>query len=260
MFEYFRRRRWRRWRGLAFPEAWRDILHHNVAYYRNLPPARQQELREHALVLLHEKHWEGCGGLTLTDQIRVTIAGTAAILLLNRPMHYFRKLISILVYPEVYIAEVARPIGGGVVLESEEARAGESWQRGTVVLAWSQALGGAIHPHDGHNVILHEFAHQLDAENGIVDGAPLLRDRKSYADWARVMQHEYDRLLDDVRHRRPSVLNYYGATNPPEFFAVATETFFERARALRAQHPELYEQLRLLYCQDPATLTDAVGG
>jgi Mlc titration factor MtfA (ptsG expression regulator) len=134
------------------------------------------------------------------------------------------------------------------VTEREVTTLGQSWTRGNVILAWDAALGGGRDFHDGHNVVLHEFAHQLDQEDGSADGAPPLPSRGLYGPWARVLGAEYESLRGPGRH----VLDEYGGTNPAEFFAVATEAFFEKPRQLRKKHPQLYEQLKAYYQQDPA--------
>ena len=121
-----------------------------------------------------------------------------------------------------------------------------------MVLSWDDVLAGAADIHDGHNVVLHEFAHQLDKEAGYGDGAPDLPQRSMYVAWARVLSAEYAHLVDAIHQNHPTVLDPYGATNPAEFFAVATEAFFEKPAALKSLHPELYEQLRQFYEQDPA--------
>src|SRR5690606_32830266 len=140
----------------------------------------RRELRGHIRVFLAEKHFEGCGGLTLTDEIEVTIAAQACLLLLHRETDYYPRLITILVYPSTYVAHAREPIGGGMVIEGEVARLGEAWKDGVVVLAWDDVLAGASDLHDGHNVVLHEFAHQLDQEDGTADGAPVLGRRSRY--------------------------------------------------------------------------------
>lgn len=252
MFGFFKRRRRKRLRTQPLPEAWQGLIQRNVPHYRLLTDAEREELAGHTQVLLAEKYFEGCGGLEMTDEIRVTVAVQAALLLLNRDTDYYPRLSSILVYPARYVADTTRRLPDGTVVEGEEIRAGESWYHGSVVLSWDDAQHGAVDWRDGHNVVLHEFAHQLDSESGDVNGAPALPDKARYAEWSRVMTREFAQLQDDLRHRRPTVLRPYGATSPPEFFAVATETFFERPQELQRKHPELYDLLRQYYCQDPA--------
>src|SRR5208282_3742838 len=158
---------------------------------------------------------------------------------------------AVLVYPGAYRAPTRRS-EGGVVIESEQARLGESWTRGVVVLAWDHVKSGAAQPTDGQNVVLHEFAHQLDAEDGSMDGAPDLGARARYTSWAHVLGDEFGELSSKIHAGRPSDIDGYGATNPAEFFAVVTEMFFEKPRALKRRHPELYGELASFYKQDPA--------
>jgi Mlc titration factor MtfA (ptsG expression regulator) len=184
----------------------------------------------------------------MTDEIRVTIAAHAALLLLGGARGFFPGLVSILVYPSAYRGKVTQRLPWGIIEEGEQGRLGESWHDGVVVLSWDDTLRGAADTRDGHNVVLHEFAHQLDQEDGTADGTPYLGRRSLYAAWARVLGADFERLREG-----PGVLDRYGATNPAEFFAVATETFFEKPHQLRAQNGELYEQLRAYYGVDPAT-------
>jgi Mlc titration factor MtfA (ptsG expression regulator) len=236
---------------------WRAILTKQVAHFPLLPPAAQNELLGDMQVFLAEKRFEGCGGLTITLEIKVTIAGEACLLLLHRDADYFPLCSTILVYPHPFASQVERREPGGVVTAAEQVRLGESWHWGAVILAWDEVLANAHNPTTGHNVVLHEFAHQLDEENGVADGLPRLapprrQARAVFATWARVMGNEYQHLIQDIHQHHRTVIDAYGATNPAEFFAVVTETFFEKPRALQARHPALYEQLRTFYHQDPA--------
>jgi len=176
----FKRRRRERIRRRPFPPEWLPILQRNVPYYRLLTPEEQNQLQGHVLVFLDEKRFEGCGGLELTDEIRVTIAAQACILLLGRQTDYYPRMKSIFVYPHGYFAQAVRPRPDGVLVGGAQSRAGESWYRGPVVLSWDDVRKGAGDAHDGHNVVLHEFAHQLDSEDGQVDGAPALPRRSMY--------------------------------------------------------------------------------
>jgi Mlc titration factor MtfA (ptsG expression regulator) len=241
---FLRRRRRARWFHAPFPAPWLRVLERKVPLYGRLTPESQAELRGHIQVLLAEKSFEAVGGLELTDEIRVTIAAHAAALLLGRPARYYPGLYSIIVYPSAYRAPVTEHHEGGIVSEGEEERLGESWTQGAIVIAWDAATHGARTPGDGDNVILHEFAHQLDTEDGEADGVPRLETQSDYVAWARVMRPEFERLRD-----RPSTsaLDEYGATDAAEFFAVATEAYFERPQDLREHHPALYEELRRFY-------------
>lgn len=257
----FKARRRRRLRQRPFPPIWRRYLQENVAIYPRLTEADQRELEGHIHVFLAEKYFEGCGGLAMSDEIRITIAGQACLLLLHRETDYYPGLRSILVYPRGYFAQVRTTGPAGMVIEGVDSRSGESWHTpgagGPVVLSWRDARVGGANDRDGRNLVYHEFAHQLDGESGSIEGAPRLADASAYAAWARVLGREYRGLHDDLRSGRPTLLNPYGATNPAEFFAVATETFFERAPEMRERHPELYEQLKGFYQQDPAALYSA---
>jgi Mlc titration factor MtfA (ptsG expression regulator) len=252
MASFLARRRRNRLRESPFPRLWLEIIARNVGIFARLPKADQRELQGHIQVLLAEKNWEGCGGLELDDEIRVTIAAQASLLLLHRDADYFPRVTSILVYPTSYVARGERSIGGGIWEEGEEERLGHTQQQlGAVVLAWDAALHGARGVSDGQNVVLHEFAHQLDFENNVTDGTPILSDPAQYASWARVLGREFERLRRPQPDHEAPFLDEYGAQNPAEFFAVATEFFFEKPRELKRRHPELYEELRAFYRQDP---------
>ena len=258
MFGFFRKRRRAKAMTKPFPVAWLEIVRENMPLYERLPEEDQQALQQHLQVFLQEKRFEGCGDLTITDEIRVTIAAQACVLLLRRPMNYYPKLRSILVYPREYVSKALSHDENGFASEAHQHRLGESWSSGSVVLSWNAARSGGEALHDGQNVVFHEFAHQLDQESGQSDGAPILgRDlavterRSKYVSWARVMQSEFDHLQFQTRHGKRALMDDYGATNPAEFFAVATETFFEKPKLLQKRHPELYQELKGYYRQDP---------
>jgi len=246
-----RNRRIKQLAVMPFPDEWERILKRNVALYRYLPDALREQLHNDIKIFITEKHFEGLDGLEITDEIKVTIAAEASMLLLNRKNSDYPKLSSILVYPSAYVTKQRTAVGGGVYIEGQSARLGESWQHGSVVLAWDNVRQGAVNSQDGHNVVLHEFAHQLDQEDGIADGAPILEKRSSYATWARIMSKEYEHLRSNIEHHKKSVMDTYGATNPTEFFAVATETFFEKPKQLKKKAPDLYAELKSFYNIDP---------
>ncbi len=251
MFDFWKRRRRAELRAAPFPDAHRALILENVPYVATLPEADQRELEALVQVFLAEKSFEGCGGLTITDEIRLTIAAQACLLLLHRETNMYPELDSILVYPHAYRAKGLQR-EGLVVMENDQVRLGESWARGTVVLAWDHVQRGARLVGDAQNVVLHEFAHQLDAEDGSVDGAPDLGARARYIEWAKVLGDEFKELADRVHAGRASDIDAYAATSPPEFFAVVTEMFFEAPVKLQQRHPQLYEELRGFYKQDPA--------
>jgi MtfA peptidase len=248
----FKSRRRKRIRARAFPTGWLNIIQRNVPYYQRLRESDQRELQGDVLVFLDEKRFEGCGGLEINDEIRVTIAALASILLLHRENDDYPLLQSILVYPRAYMARGIERTPEGLIQESVNLRGGESWHRGAVVLSWDDVKKTASDIHDGHNVALHEFAHQLDQEDGDADGAPILKNRSRYLAWARVLGEEYHHLLEEIENHSRTDIDTYGATNPAEFFAVITELFFEKPVQFKRRHPELYHQLQLFYRQDPA--------
>jgi len=251
MFSRKSRRR-ERLREEPFPDHWRRMVETRVPMFARLTSADQQELLGHARVLLEEKHFEGTSGLIMRDEIRVTIAAQAAFLLLHRDTDYFPRLTSIIVYPAGYVAKEERA-EGGIWSEDDEALLGHT-QRDlrALVLAWDEARAGAANPDDGHNLILHEFAHQLDFEDGSTDGTPVLESGAQMRAWATVFQEELDALRRSADAGEPTVLDAYGAEDPAEFFAVATEAFFERASELKHRHQRLYDELKRFYRQDPA--------
>ncbi len=228
------------------------IIERNVPYYHRLEPDMRRRLQGLVQVFLDEKSFEGCGGIEISDEIRLTVAAHACILLLGRDAGLFPKLRTILVYPDNYVAPVSDRGPGGVVTEGIQARSGESWSFGNVVLSWRDVLLCSSPNRTGRNVVLHEFAHQLDSESGSNEGAPVLPRPEMYADWARVLGREYQSLIAAAEWGLPTLLDPYGATSPAEFFAVATECFFEKPVEMSLMHPELYDQLRLFYRQDPA--------
>jgi Mlc titration factor MtfA (ptsG expression regulator) len=254
VLDLFKSRRRAQLRGRTAPKAWREILERNLPVFHRLTSEDQVELLGHVQVFIVEKHFEGCGGLQLTDEIRITIAGQACMLLMHRETDYYPELTSILVYPSGYVAEEERYLGGGIWEEGGEARLGHTGQKlGAMVLAWDAVRHGAADPHDGVNLVFHEFAHQLDFENRSSDGIPVLGTHTDYRSWARVMSAEFDSLREAADSGEDTFLDDYGATNPSEFFAVITEAFFERPRALRQNHPALFMQLQRFYQQDPTT-------
>ena len=236
----------------AFPDSWLTILQRNVPYYERLSPQEQQALQRDIQVFIAEKNFEGCGGLEMTDEIKATIAAYACILLLNREHDFYPRLQSILVYPDAYPVPTLRRGPGNEIVEDHEFRMGESWRTGAVVISWNHVLHQPSDPTGSRNVALHEFAHQLDHEDGWANGAPILPTSSMYATWARILGREYRELSEAAETNRPTLLDKYGATNPAEFFAVITEYFFEQPQQLKQQHPELYEELKEYYRQDPA--------
>lgn len=253
VFGFLTDRRRAKVRAQPFPAEWRAIIERNLPLFKRLPAGDQAELLGHVQVFLAEKNFEGCGGLDLTDEVRVTIAAQACLLLLHRETDYYPRLLSILVYPTSYAVPEERHVGGGVWEEGDDHLAGHTQQRlGALVLSWDSAKAGGLDPTDGDNLVFHEFAHQLDYEDDLTDGTPALRTRDDYRAWAKVMQEEFEKLRKADDRDSPTLLDKYGATNPAEFFAVITETFFEQPHLMKERHPGLYGELTKFYRQDPA--------
>lgn len=253
MFGFFKR--WRRRTVLErpFPEEWRAIIDENVSMIETLTPEERAELEKLMLVFLDEKRFEGANGLVVTDEMKVTIAAQACFLLLHRDTDIYPELESIVLYPTAYKTKKLESLAAGVVIENEQLRLGESWHQGLVVLAWDAVRTGTMNASDGRNVVLHEFAHQLDQEDGVADGAPDLDSRESRKSWAEVLGAEYADLREHVHVGKGGDIDDYGATNPAEFFAVVTEMFFEQSQRLKDSHPDLYDQFASFYKQDPAS-------
>jgi Mlc titration factor MtfA (ptsG expression regulator) len=252
IFSWLQRRRRRKLLSTPFPTEWLPILHRNVAHYEFLSEPEQARLRDDLRIFIAEKNWEGCGGLKMTDEIKVTIAAQACLLVLGMPPNYYERVLSILVYPHGYRAPAPEMAGDGRIVDATSARLGESHYRGPVILSWADVLEDGRHPRGGKNLVFHEFAHQLDMLDGAVDGTPPLKSRAEYQRWKEVMTAEYQQLVDASEHGRATLLDQYGTTNEAEFFAVATECFFDRPAPMAQRHPRLYALLRDYYQQDPA--------
>jgi Mlc titration factor MtfA (ptsG expression regulator) len=249
-----RLRRAHRLRG-PFPAAWRRMLQQRMPLYARLPPPLQRELRRHVQVFVAEVPFVGCAGLVVRDEMRVLVAAQAALLRLGRPPGAWPNLRQVLLYPGAFIVDRVATDGLGLQRDERRVLAGESWQQGQVVLSWGDVIAGAADPDDGRNVVLHEFAHQLDQERGAATGAPFLGRRDAYAAWAAAFGEAFADLRRRVEAGEPSVLDAYGAAEPAEFFACATEAFFERPAALAAEQPALARELAAFYRCDPRAWT-----
>src|SRR5450432_615003 len=259
MFDWWRRLSRAQVLAEPFPEAFRALLLRRVPLVAHFSEAERSKLEALVRVFVSEKNFEGAGGLELTDEMRVVIAARACLLVLHRAeldSPLYPDLSSIIVYPSAYRVHQRRH-DGYVVVEGPEARLGESWTHGMVVLAWDAVLAADAHPERGHDVVLHEFAHQLDAEDGLMDGTPELDNPAAYAAWAHIASSEYEALRQAVEHHQKTSLDPYGATNAPEFFAVVVEAFFEKPRQLERLHPALYSELVAFFRFDPAALLNA---
>jgi MtfA peptidase len=271
---------WRAWvrrriHKQPFPSAWRAVLRQRWPAFALLPADVQLQLKKHAQVLLAEKPFIGCAGLQVTPEMRVLVATQAALLLLNRPAHYFAGLREVLLYPGSFAVQRTTTDAHGLEHRTHQVLAGESQQggghpgqqKGRVVLSWADVLAGAAQPFDGHNVVIHEFAHQLDQETGQANGAPWLGTHPArYAQWSTVLGAEFAALRQRLASppsaasglepasayaAEPEVLGAYAAQDEAEFFAVASEVFFERPHALARRHPPLFFELARYYRSDP---------
>ena len=252
MFQSKERRR-ERIRETLFPETWKQLLRDTVPLYSKLPVEDREELHGHIHVLLSEKHFEGAGGIEATEGMKLIICAHAALLLLHRETDYFPRLITILIYPAAYEVKTRTQVGRGVFSEVVEARAGESWTSGTLILAWEDVERDLASMPATRSVVLHEFAHQLDAGSGVMNGAPILSDRELRHHWPDALSDAYERLSQATRQHESTLLRPYGAKNPPEFFAVATEAFFLHPVQLQRGEADLYSALCQYFKQDPAS-------
>ena len=235
-----------------FPDEWRKILQSGWLLYNKLPDDLRYQLEQLTLVFLDRIDFRGVDGLTITDEIRVMTSAQACILLLNQGTFFTNKLRSAVIHPKAYSATSHDTIAGETT-EKKIAVQGQSWENGLVVLSWDNTRTGAANAKDGHNLVLHEFAHQLDQADGLADGAPALGSSEQYKRWQKICSRVFADLQQKVDRGHKTVIDDYGATNAAEFFSVSTETFFEKPRQLNKKRPELYDLLREYYRVDPLT-------
>lgn len=255
MFNWFAKLRRRDLVRTPFPPGWDDIIRRRISPYRLLTDDERARLHALVQIFIAEKTWEGCGGLELTDEILVTISAAACLLILNLPNNYYENVETIIVYPSDLILPERKLGFFETVLEPLEPAGpitGQAFEQGPLIFSWKAIREDIRHSGSGYNVIYHEFAHKLDMQAGVADGTPRLRDRAEYRDWVRTCSREFRRLLRDVEKGRRTCIDEYGATDEAEFFAVATEHFFDQPVRLAKSAPELYRVLRQFYRQDPA--------
>jgi MtfA peptidase len=236
---------------VRFKEEWAELLIAGFPLYARLPEDLRLRLNERIGRFIAATRFEACNGLELTERMVLTVAAQACLLVLHREGKPYPDLTTVYLYPSTFSSVLKQQDAIGVVTEGKAHRLGESWGTGTVVLAWDSVQQGARNMADARNVTYHEFAHQLDHEDGATDGAPSLPSREAYRSWARVFGANYAEIKERIEAGKPSLLDPYGATEPAEFFAVATETFFEKPRQLCARYPDLYEELKGFYGVDP---------
>jgi len=231
-----------------------DVIKKQLSVVSFLDEHQKENFRRVYREFLYDKKFVGCAGLEITEEIKIVVAAGASLLVVNRPKKAivaYSALKWIYIYPAAFMASREVRDEYGVVSKEQVGMLGESWDLGRVVLSWSDVEHGLQDFNDGNNVLFHEFAHQLDSESGSTNGSPLLVNRQAYASWAKVLSKEFVDLQADAKKGRRDVLDHYGATNPAEFFAVATETFFEKPEKLKRTHQALYKELSEYYGFDP---------
>lgn len=252
ILSWLKRRRRRKLLAEPFPEEWRRTLRLNLPLYPFLTPPERSRLRDAIVIFVHEKNWEGCGGLEITSEIKAAIAAQACLLVLGTEKVSFDHVQTILVYPTEFFVEDRRVGPDGTMCDDLQGHLGEAWHRGPVVLSWADVRQRDRFLRHGINVVFHEFAHQLDMLDGETNGTPPLDNRRLYRKWQEVMTEEFEKLEERSRLGQATLLDKYGAQNPAEFFAVCTECFFEKPLAFARRHGKLYDLLKGFYRQDPA--------
>jgi MtfA peptidase len=235
----------------ALTPSQRAIIAEQVPLARKLPPELRATFEGKINAFLNQIEFTGCNGLEVTEEMRLSIAAQACLLVVNTDTWY-DHLSTILIYPGAFKSRQTRH-EGYVVTERETVRTGESWSRGPVVLSWAHSQQGALNDHDGHNVVLHEFAHQIDDLSGHTDGVPNLAADQSFAKWRHSFVTAYEQHVQHVEAGRKTVFDPYGAEGQEEFFAVAVEAFFETPQEVKRLEPAVYAELALLFRLDPAT-------
>ncbi len=253
-FLFFRRQlKQRRRKGLlasSLTAEQRAVVERLVPLVWRLPAPVLSSLEGKIILFLDQITFRGQNGLEVNEEMKLSIAAQACLLVVNSPVWY-ETLRNVLIYPSAFLTH-RDTHGDGVVYENQHATLGESWARGPVILSWDHALQGGLDAEDGHNVVIHEFAHQLDSLSGHTNGIPLLRKGQTYTGWERAMLDAYDDQVQRVKNGERTLIDPYGASNHQEFFAEAIVTFFEQPRAMREQVPALYDQLATLLALDPA--------
>lgn len=231
----------------------RTVILQAVPIYQRLPDKLLRPLEGKINLFLDQVEFIGCDGFEIDDEVALSIAAQACLLVANKDMWY-QNLQTVLIYPGAFKSRT-KEHHGYVVRERETVRIGESWARGPVILSWEHTEKGALNSNDGHNVVMHEFAHQLDELSGYTDCAPILQRDHSQGEWNRAFYDAFTRLEKDVNTGRKTKIDSYGATAPEEFFAVVVELFFERPAVLNSEEPQIYEQLSKFFQLDPIEWT-----
>lgn len=251
IFSWFKKRRRKKMLTQPFPEHWHPILKRNVLFYAELQSYEQSRIRDDMRILIAEKTWTGIGDLVIDEEMQVTVAAQAALLLLNIEHDYYDCTSEIILHRSHYHPHEEYSEDGLIIQESPGVL-GQAYYRGPVILSWASAVAGGRNDDDGRNVVFHEFAHKLDMADDLTDGTPPLDSKSQYQEWIRVMSESFNELQERAEQGRATLLDKYGATDEAEFFACATESFFEKPKQLKSKHPELYNVLKSYYKQDPA--------
>ncbi|MGJ8597858.1 zinc-dependent peptidase [Sulfitobacter sp.] len=234
----------------ALTEEEHAIIARQVPLVARMPRALRDKLEGKICLFLDQVTFQGCNGLEMTEEMELSIAAQACLLVMNT-QSWYDNLTTVMVYPSAFKSKGTRT-DGYVVTETETVRTGESWSRGPVILSWAHSAQGGLNADDGHNVVLHEFAHQFDDRSGRTDGVPVLAGGQSHATWVRVFREAFARHVRLTEKGARTVIDPYGATGHEEFFATAVEVFFEKSAALQEAEPDVYDQLLQLFQIDPA--------
>jgi len=238
---------------MPLTERQKQVIREQVPITATLPALIWPKYEDKIQRFLRQIDFIGCDDFEVTEEVELAIAAQACLLVANTDAWYYR-LRTVLIYPGAYKSRVTE-FDGTVMHEYEAVRLGESWPGGPVVLSWQHSEEGAMDTADGHNLVLHEFAHQIDDTSGQTDSVPLLRNGQSYKDWRTAFASAYERHVENVKKGRLTVLDEYGADDMVEFFAVAVEAFFEKPDQLKREEPEVYTQLSMLFALDPVSWT-----
>ncbi len=237
--------------SVVFKDEWAVMLESNLPLYLRFNDTLKQKVHEKISQFVATTYFEGCNGLELTNEMILTVAGQACTLIVNHDGPPYPNLKTVLLYPSPFSSIQDGFDASGNPIKERVTLLGESWSNGTVILAWDSVKSGARNIFDGRNVTFHEFAHQLDQEDGQSDGVPYLEAPHAYHAWGEALCEGYLKLLDKAEKGKRSVLDHYGATNHAEFFAVATECFFEKPKQVKKKHPKPYAELKAYYRLDP---------
>lgn len=241
-----------KWVRADVPEAWRELILEWFPLSRTLPPELFERLLRMVQVFLRDVRFEGAGGFTITERVKLIIAAQACYLIVGLEGQVYPTTRAVVVYPSTFVPSRSEAVGHGAIRDADTPLLGESWTNGTVVLAWDSVVRGAANPSDGRNLIFHEFAHQFDQEDGDAGGIPPGMEAGALRAWGQVLDERFSDLQDARDRGRRTVLSHYGATNPAEFFAVAVEAFYEKPLQLSRAKPDVYEQLSSMFNRDPA--------